>query len=112
MPTYEFQCKNCKCVYDELTPYDETNKYPKVRCPDCGSKRKDKLLSAVNFSFAQPEGTSRWISDSTGHDYRFKHKQKDVRAERAAAQAASKSDSPYSQITIWIPEASLVKLNK
>jgi putative FmdB family regulatory protein len=89
MPTYDFQCKKCEQVYEEMTPYDEKGKYPKVVCPHCGSKKKTKLVSTCHFQFANPEGTDRWNSDSSGHDYRFKHKQKDVLAEREAAQRAS-----------------------
>lgn len=89
MPQYEFECKKCKTVYAELTPYDDTGKYPKIKCPECGSKRKDKLLSVCNFQFAQPEGTSRWISDTHGHGYRFNHNLPKVIAERQAAEEAS-----------------------
>lgn len=99
MPTYDFLCGKCDQVYEEITPYDPKEKYSKVVCPHCGSKKKKKLPSTCNFMFSNPEGTDRWNSDSTGHDYRWKHKQKDVRAEREAAQQGSHmGDSPYSQI--------------
>jgi putative FmdB family regulatory protein len=89
MPFYEFQCQKCNHKYDELCSYDETGKYPDVKCPECGSKKKDKLISNCSFQFAQPEGTDRWNSDSTGHDYRFKHNFPKVMKEREKAQQAS-----------------------
>jgi putative FmdB family regulatory protein len=89
MPNYVFECKKCGKVYEELTRYDESGKYADVKCPDCGSAKKDKLMTACYFQFAQPEGTDRWNSDSTGHDYRYKSKQKSIRKEREAAEKAS-----------------------
>lgn len=88
MPLYEFRCKNKKCgqKYEEITAYDETNKYPGVKCPHCGSKRKEKMLSCANFTFAQPVGTDRW---NNSHDYRFKHNIPKVQKEREMAQAMS-----------------------
>jgi putative FmdB family regulatory protein len=89
MPNYVFECKKCKKVYEELCSYDDTEKYEGVKCPDCGHGKKTKLITACYFKFAQPEGTDRWNSDSTGHDYRYKSKQKQISDERAAAEAAS-----------------------
>ena len=85
MPTYEFECK-CGKIYEEITHYDPKGKYKNVKCPLCGSKQKTKLMSVCNFQFSNPEGTDRY---NNSHDYRFHHKQKDVRAERTAAQKAS-----------------------
>ena len=101
MPFYNFQCKNKKCgqVYEDLASWDETGKYPDVRCPHCNSKRKIQLATACNFQFSNPEGTGRWISDSTGHDYRFKHNLPKVLEERKKAELASKSGAnPYRKI--------------
>ena len=96
MPIYEFECKKCECKYSELVKYDPTNKYKTVKCPECGSKSKNKLISCPNFTFADPVGTDRWNSGSTGHDYRFKHNVPKVKAERAAAEAASHmGTNPY-----------------
>jgi len=96
MPTYIFECKNCQNIYEDLTPHDETGKYKNVECPDCGSKKKLKLLSACNFNFADPVGSDRWNSDSTGHDYRYKYNQPNVRKEREMAKKMSHMGSnPY-----------------
>lgn len=96
MPMFEFKCKNCDVVYEELTNYDARGKFPGVVCPECGSKKKTKITSCCNFQFADPVGTDRY---NGSHDYRCKHKQPQVRAERAAAEAASKVGvSPYNAI--------------
>lgn len=98
MPNYNFLCKKCNKVYDDLVAYDEKDKYPTVVCPFCNSKKKTKLMTACNFQFAQPEGTGRWISDAQGHDYRFKHNLPKVLKERQAAEEAGKSPMPYNPI--------------
>lgn len=99
MPCYEFECKKCKKVYEEITSYDETDKYKGVQCPDCGSKSKRRLMSVCSFQFAQPEGTDRWNSESGGHDYRFHHNLPKVLKERQSAEEASKSgETPYNPI--------------
>lgn len=89
MPLYEFECKNCKSHFDALASFDQTGKYKDVVCPECGSKKKEKRMSAPNFAFANPEGTDRWNNGSTGHDYRFKHNIPKVKEERAMAEALS-----------------------
>lgn len=97
MPTFEFECKSCKHRYDEICSFDETGKYPKVVCPECGSKRKEKLMSACGYAFAQPEGTDRWNSETGGHGFRFEHNKPKVKAERAMAEALSHMGTdPYS----------------
>lgn len=100
MPFYEFECNKCKLKYDDLVvSYDETGKWPTVKCPECGSKKKTKLMSNCQFNFANPEGTDRWNSQSTGHDYRFKHNIPKVKKEREMAEALSHmGSSPYKSI--------------
>lgn len=89
MPMYEFLCLKCDTLYEELCTYDETEKYKGVKCPECGSKKKTKQVSACSFQFAQPEGTDRWNSESTGHDYRFKTNLPKVIEQRKQAELAS-----------------------
>ena len=98
MPNYEFNCKKCKKKYEALTSYDESGKYKDVKCPHCNSKSKTKLMSACNHAFTNPVGTDRWNSDSSGHDYRFKHNIPNVQKEREMAQALSHMGTdPYGQ---------------
>lgn len=86
---YDFQCKKCETVYEELVDYDEKGKYPGVKCPACGSKRKIKLMNACAYNFANPVGSDRWNSESGGHDYRFKHNIPRVKKEREMAEKLS-----------------------
>lgn len=100
MPFYEFLCKKCGVEYEELCPYDETGKYAKVKCPECNSKKKEKLVAACAFQFAQPEGTDRWNSDTGGHGYRFEYNKPKVRKERQMAEALSHmGPTPYNDTT-------------
>lgn len=99
IPTYEFRCKKCGKEYEVLTKYDKTGKYPKIKCPECSSKSKEQLICGGNFSFSNPVGTDRWNSESSGHDYRFKHKAPDVRKQREDAEKASHmGTNPYNDI--------------
>lgn len=89
MPVYDFQCNKCEQVYEELAPYDPTDKYKKVKCPHCGSKSKTKLMSCCSFNFTNPIGTDRWHSEDNGHDYRLKHNLPRVLKEREMAERMS-----------------------
>jgi len=99
MPMYEFQCKKCENVWCEITSYDESGKYPTIRCPECKSKRKDKLLSAANFKFAEPVGTDRF---NNSHDFRHNwnmDRPGGVRDQKKKAQDASHvGPEPYRKI--------------
>ena len=88
MPIYEFQCSHCNKEYDALAKFDESGMYRDVKCPHCGSVKKDKLVSVCNHTFTNPEGTQKWDNAQTGHDYRFKHNLPKVLAEREAAERA------------------------
>lgn len=72
MPIYEFKCNKCETQYELLCSYDESGKYQKVKCPDCGSKKKKKLLpSSFNSSCGgNPKGTKKEDSFSymAGHN--------------------------------------------
>lgn len=89
MPIYEFICNKCNKNYEELTSFDKSGKYESVECPECGSKSKERLQSAISFNFSNPEGTDRWNNSSTGHDYRFKHNIPKVKQERETAERLS-----------------------
>jgi putative FmdB family regulatory protein len=84
MPFYDFKCLNKKCghVYEDLCDYDETDKYPTVRCPKCKSKRKQRTFTGkCNIIF---KGTS-----NTSHEVAFGHKYEQAQEERRRAEAAS-----------------------
>jgi len=44
MPIYEYACLKCKKEYQEIVMSDGEEK--KVKCPKCGSKRKEKIISS------------------------------------------------------------------
>jgi predicted nucleic acid-binding Zn ribbon protein len=98
MPTYQFSCKQCNTVYEELCSHDPKGKYKGVICPKCKSKSKTKLMSACSYQFSNPEGTDRWNSESSGHDYRFNHNLPKVLSERQRAEEAGKNPNPYNDI--------------
>ena len=99
MPIFEFLCE-CNTVYEKLTSYDEAGVYPGIVCPECGSEKKEKLISACSFQFGNPVGTDRWQD----HDYRYKYNIPNVKRQREAAEkgATSKtgftSRKPYNHI--------------
>ncbi|MCU0289841.1 MAG: zinc ribbon domain-containing protein, partial [Acidobacteria bacterium] len=43
MPIFEFKCKKCKNVFEELIYSSADQK--KITCPKCGSQRSEKLMS-------------------------------------------------------------------
>lgn len=101
MPIYEFVCKNCEHQWDELTKYDPASEHPDVKCPECRSVKKERLIGIPNFNFSNPIGTGRWTSDGVGHDYRhnwnIEHR---VRPERKRAEETSHmGPNPYSDTT-------------
>jgi len=99
MPLYSFKCKKCDHEWDEVTSYDEMGKYSDIRCPECKSKSKDKLISMANFKFSQPVGTDRF---NNSHDYRHNwnmDRQGGTRDQRKEAQEKSHMGAePYNSI--------------
>jgi len=98
IPRYDFQCKKCEFIFDDIAAYDEEGKYPTVVCPKCNSQEKEKLVSCCNFNFSNPVGTDRWNSESSGHEYRFKHNLPNVIEQRKKAEIAQKTSNPYNRI--------------
>jgi putative FmdB family regulatory protein len=45
VPIYDFRCRGCGATSELLLPDGDTDK---ARCPECGSDRVEKLLSAFN----------------------------------------------------------------
>jgi putative FmdB family regulatory protein len=44
MPIYEYRCKSCETVYEELVTGDRDKKIP---CPSCGSRESEKIMSVI-----------------------------------------------------------------
>jgi len=54
MPLFDFKCRGCGSTSELLLLDGDTDK---VRCPECGSARMEKLLSAFNTAkFPQATG--------------------------------------------------------
>ena len=96
MPIYEFECNDCDEKFEDLVPMRLHETCPETECPKCQSKSWTKIMSCSSFNFTNPEGTDRWNSGSSGHDYRFKHNIPKVKQERDMAEALSHMGSdPY-----------------
>jgi putative FmdB family regulatory protein len=54
MPVYEFECEECECRFEELAPSDTRS----LACPECGSDRTRRLMSAVSPAGRQPRGAA------------------------------------------------------
>ena len=90
MPTFSFRCKKCHHEYEEITSYDSTGKYKKIKCPECESKSKENLIGWTGgLTFGNPVGTDKWTSDGNGHDYRYKWNKPRIAAQRAFAEKNS-----------------------
>ncbi len=85
MPIYQFECNECECRYDKLTSWDDELKFPGIKCPECQSENKTKLLSQTSVIFKNPEGTDKWNS----HSYRFGHKAEQAQEQRRQAEEGS-----------------------
>src|SRR3990172_3495647 len=95
IPVFEFLCKNCDLKYEELTPYDKTNRYRRIICPECGSKKNIRLLSAATAVFSNPRGTSKEDSFS----YKAGYNMELAKGERRQAEEKSHmGKSPYNNI--------------
>ena len=46
MPIYEYQCQECKHLFDAL---QKINEKPLLDCPSCGEDALKRLISAPNF---------------------------------------------------------------
>lgn len=93
MPIYKFKCLKCSETYEELTEYDETDKYKEVKCPQCQSKRKKRAFNYdVAITFTNPKESSKWDNFS----YRAGHNMENAKAERRAAESKSHmGTNPY-----------------
>jgi putative FmdB family regulatory protein len=55
MPIYEYKCTNCNEVFDEFQPVGASNE--NVKCPNCGTLKPDRLLSAFSSSGSSVGGS-------------------------------------------------------
>jgi len=57
MPIYEYQCDACGAVVEELQKISDP---PLKKCPECGAKKLQKLVSAPSFRLS---GTGWYETD-------------------------------------------------
>jgi putative FmdB family regulatory protein len=56
MPIFEFKCKNCQHVFEELV-FSSNSSAEEIICPECGEKKADKLMSAFSSSGTSSSGS-------------------------------------------------------
>ncbi len=49
MPMYDYRCKNCDKVFEELVSSSATSD-EKIQCPQCSQNKSKRLLSAPMIS--------------------------------------------------------------
>ncbi len=54
MPIYEFRCRDCGKISELIVKLGGERS---ARCPECKSKKMEKLLSSSNMSVANPNRT-------------------------------------------------------
>jgi putative FmdB family regulatory protein len=75
MPTYEYECKKCGHVYEEVLQISEReNKNGK--CPKCGSIKKEKLITSIQFKVRWGRGRGYTQSQRMGIADAFRKKKK------------------------------------
>ena len=63
MPIYEYRCKNCNHLFEELV-FSSLTSDEDVVCPKCGTNKAEKMMSA--FSSSAAGGYSYGGSSSCG----------------------------------------------
>ncbi len=64
MPIFEYRCKNCKKIFEELV----RNKEQVITCPECNKSDVEKLMSAsVQIGGESKGGGSSCSSCSSGN---------------------------------------------
>jgi putative FmdB family regulatory protein len=54
MPIYEYHCEACKSDFEQIVSMSSRDK--KFPCPNCGSKKTDRKLSAVSSGSGVRDG--------------------------------------------------------
>jgi putative FmdB family regulatory protein len=57
MPIYEYRCRNCNHVFEELV-FSSLTKDEEIICPECGSNATEKMMSAFSSAGTASGGSS------------------------------------------------------
>jgi putative FmdB family regulatory protein len=84
MPIYEFECEECGARFEELLAAAATA----PACPECGSTRTRRLISAVSPPGRQPRGAAVRSNESQRREREAARKDRiaESRKQRAAGE--------------------------
>ena len=63
MPMYDYHCKNCDEVFEELV-FSSTAPDEEIKCPKCGQNKSERLLSAPMISTGNSSSSVSTSSNS------------------------------------------------
>jgi putative FmdB family regulatory protein len=84
MPTYEYQCQQCK---KRLEALQAITAKPLTKCPKCGGKLQRQLSSGMGFLF---KGSGFYITDYRSKKY-TEAKKKDESSAKPKDESSSKA---------------------
>jgi putative FmdB family regulatory protein len=86
MPIYEFECKGCGARFEELVDPAAAG----IACPECGSGRLRRLISAVSPPSRQPRGAAVRSGESRRRERETARQDRiaESRQKRAAGETA------------------------
>jgi putative FmdB family regulatory protein len=89
MPIYEFECEECGARFEELLAAGATA----LACPQCGSVRTRRLISAVSPPGRQPRGAAVRSNESQRREREAARKDRiaESRKKRAAGETVRSS---------------------
>jgi len=65
MPMYDYRCKNCDEVFEELV-FSSTTPDEEIKCPKCGQNKSNRLFSAPMISTGGSSSNTVTTSSSRG----------------------------------------------
>jgi putative FmdB family regulatory protein len=63
MPIYEYKCKECEHCFEKLVFAGDK---ASVQCPECGTRKVDKLMSCASF---MDSGIGKTCSSGSGSGF-------------------------------------------
>ncbi len=91
MPIYEYQCQACGAVVEELQKISDP---PLKKCPECGAKKLQKLVSAPSFRLS---GTGWYETDFKSDSDKKRNLASDDSSKKPDSSDTSKSKKAKSK---------------